>query len=104
MSGLRALSDWDLEIFSPQNTPSLYDYFSTSQGTDHSGIQFAFRALDACMQSCWGIVVQDGHCLLRNDGARIHSGIHQVHAAASNFNAMIPCLFPGFESWERRQK
>lgn len=60
--------------------------------------------VDALVEGFGGVVVQDGHGLLADDGAGVDTGVHEMDGAASGFHAGIECLSPGFQAGERRQE
>ena len=63
-----------------------------------------FGRVDPLEQGFRGVPVKHGNCLLPNDWPGIHTCVNQVHRAASDFDAIIQCLLPGFQTGKARQE
>lgn len=81
----------------PEDAAALHGNFAARNGADAFRVKLVFGGVDALMQTRGGVMVENGHGLLADDGAGIHAGVHKMHGAAGDFHAVVERLFPGFE-------
>ena len=56
--------------------------------------------VNALVQRLRRIVIMHGNGLLADDRASVHTGVHKMHGASRDFDAVIQRLLPCFESWK----
>src|SRR4051812_40799753 len=78
--------------------------FAFGDRAQSSGVKFAFGDLNAGVQGVWGVVVENGHDGLGDDGAAVDALIDEMDGAAGDFNAVIKGLSPGLEAGKRREE
>ena len=67
-------------------------------------IQLMLGDLNPLGQRFGGVVIPHWNRLLADDRAGVHPRIHEMHRAASHFDALIQRLLPGFQAGKRRQE
>lgn len=75
-------------------------HLACGQQSDAFREEFVLGYLDPLMEGFSGIVIQDRHGTLTDDGAGIDTGVDEVDGTAGCFDAVVEGLFPGRDAWK----
>jgi hypothetical protein len=74
-------------------SPSDLD-LSAGYGSECGWIEFPFSFLDAFVEGCGGIGIQNRNGSLSNNRAGINTLVHKMDGTTGYFDSVVQCLFP----------